>query len=91
MYRVKLRSKKVQKQLDHLPSADFRLVDEKLLSLAENPRPVGCRKLVDYIYRVRAGAYRIVYFVDDKNRLVEVGKIERRRERTCKDIEKLFG
>jgi len=90
VYRVKLRSKKVQKQLDHLSPADFRLVDEKLLSLAENPRPAGCRKLVDHIYRVRAGAYRIVYFVDDKNQLVEVGKIERRRERTYKDIEKLF-
>lgn len=75
MYQVRLRSKRVRKQLDDIPSADFRLVDAKLMTLRENPRPRGCRKLADDIYRVRAGA---------------LGKIARRTERTYKNIEALF-
>ena len=90
MYRVRLRSKRVHKQLDDISSSDFHLVDAKLMALRENPRPRGCIKLVDNIYRVRAGAYRIIDYIDDEERLVDVGKIARRTERTYKNIEALF-
>lgn len=90
MYQVRLRSKRVRKQLDDIPSSHFHLVDAKLIALRENPRPRGCRKLVDDIYRVRAGAYRIIYHIDDAERLVDVGKVARRTERTYKNIEELF-
>ena len=90
MYQVRLRSKKVRKQLSDVSASDFHLVDAKLMALRENPRPRGCRKLVDDIYRVRAGAYRIIYHIDDAERLVDVGKIARKTERTYKNIEELF-
>ena len=90
MYQVRLRSKRVRKQLDDIPSTDFQLVDAKLMALRENPRPRGCRKLIDDVYRVRAGAYRIIYHINDAERLVNVGKIARRTERTYKNIEGLF-
>jgi len=90
MYRIRLRSKKVRKQLDGLSAADFRRVDAKITRLRENPRPRGARKLFDDIYRIRVGDYRIVYRVDDARRLVDIGKVERRRERTYRDIGRLF-
>ena len=90
MYQVRLRSKKVRKQLDDISPPDFDLVDAKLMALRGNPRPRGCRKLVDNIYRVRAGAYRIIYHINDAERLVDVGKIARRTEQTYKNIEDLF-
>lgn len=46
-----------------------------------NPRPVGCVKLAGRDdYRVRVGEYRIVYAVDDAERLVLVARIAHRHE-----------
>jgi len=50
--------------------------------LEDNPRPSGCRKLFDNIYRIRIGPYRVIYEIDDERKQVEVGKIARRREDT---------
>jgi mRNA interferase RelE/StbE len=52
-----------------------------LAALAADPRPPGCQKLATGDgYRVRQGDYRIVYTVDDEDRVVEVYKIGHRRE-----------
>jgi mRNA interferase RelE/StbE len=46
------------------------------------PRPPGCEKLAgaDAWYRVRQGDYRVIYSVDDVDRIVQVVKIGHRRE-----------
>jgi mRNA interferase RelE/StbE len=62
----------------------------KLRVLADDPRPRGCEKLYDDIYRVRVGDFRIVYLVDEENKRLEVGGIRRRSERTYKGLEDLF-
>ena len=50
-------------------------------SLATKPRPVGCAKLAGRDgYRIRVGDYRVVYAVDDTERLVIVARIAHRRE-----------
>ena len=50
-------------------------------ALAANPRPVGCVKLAGRDdYRIRVGDYRVVYAVDDDERLVLVARIAHRRE-----------
>jgi len=51
-------------------------------SLADNPRPTGCEKLEakEGKYRVRQGSYRVVYSIDDQQRLVIIIKIGHRRE-----------
>ena len=57
-------------------------VSEALDRLTQTPRPHDCIKLVgqrDH-YRVRVGAYRIVYLVDDRMRSVLVDRIQHRRE-----------
>ena len=49
--------------------------------LADDPRPRGSVKLAGRNdYRVRVGDYRIVYAVDDDERLVLVARIAHRRE-----------
>jgi mRNA interferase RelE/StbE len=50
-------------------------------ALAFDPRPPGVMKLAGRDdYRVRVGDYRIVYAIDDAERLVIVARIAHRRE-----------
>jgi mRNA interferase RelE/StbE len=48
-------------------------------SLAEDPRPLGCRKLSGKDkYRIRAGQYRIIYAVQDAVLVVTIVKVGHR-------------
>jgi mRNA interferase RelE/StbE len=53
-----------------------------MAALADNPRPVGVRKLVQGTdaYRVRVGEYRILYAIDDAKKVVEISAVKHRRE-----------
>ena len=70
------------KELDALDDALFARIDRKIMALAENPRPPGCKKLKGYKdqWRVRVGDYRVVYTFDDQQLLVEVTRIRHRSE-----------
>lgn len=54
----------------------------RIQGLARAPRPPGSQKLAGEPerYRIRQGAFRIVYSVDEERRIVEVVKIGHRRE-----------
>jgi mRNA interferase RelE/StbE len=54
-----------QKELDALDSAVFTRIDRKLLSLADNPRPAGCKKLKGFKdqWRLRVGDWHVVYII----------------------------
>ena len=71
-----------QKELDHLDDAVFARIDRKILLLADNPRPAGCKKLKGYTdhWRIRVGDWRLVYIVDDTAKAVSVTRIAHRRE-----------
>ena len=90
VFEVRLRSKRVQRELDSLQEVDHERIVAKLRALANDPRPQGCEKLYDAIFRVRVGGFRIIYLVDEGNRRIEVGGIRRRSEKTYKGIEELF-
>jgi len=50
-------------------------------NLADEPRPPGATKLAGRgDYRIRVGDYRIVYAVDDEERLVLIARIAHRRD-----------
>ena len=73
MFEVRLRSKRVQQELDTLREADHQRVVARLKALADDPRPHSCERLYDDVYRVRVGGIRIIYIVDEENNHIEVG------------------
>ena len=71
------------KELEAAGGKDDRLrIVQRILGLAEDPRPPGSEKLAGYDdrYRVRQGNYRVVYLIDDKRREITVYRIGHRRE-----------
>jgi mRNA interferase RelE/StbE len=60
----------------------FTRIDQKILALANNPRPSGCKKLRGYKdhWRVRVGDWRLVYIIDDGARRVTITRVAHRRE-----------
>jgi mRNA interferase RelE/StbE len=79
-YNVVLK-RSAEKDLRNLPKAELRKVVEKISSLAKVPRPSGCVKLSGQEhYRLRQGDWRVIYGVDDTDRLVTVIKIGHRKE-----------
>jgi mRNA interferase RelE/StbE len=80
MYTIELR-RRAQRALDRLPEADFQALIEAMKQLAQTPRPRGIEKVKSTgSWRIRKGDYRIIYAIDDKQRLVTVVRIGHRRE-----------
>lgn len=72
---------RAEKQLASLDATPYEAIKKKIYSLRENPRPLGCRKLMDQPgWRVRAGDYRIVYEIDDASRIVTILRVGHRKE-----------
>lgn len=79
-YRVVIRPS-AERDFRSLSKADQERVAFRIRVLADNPRPPGSKKLGDpSIFRVRQGDYRIIYQVDDAQRLVLILRIGHRRE-----------
>ena len=70
-----------EKEMDKLSATVHRRLSQRILSLEENPRPRGARKLSgSEEYRLRIGAYRILYTVNDVDKLVTIVAVGHRRE-----------
>ncbi len=71
-----------KKELEALPDPVLSRIVRKLESLADNPRPAGCKKLKGYReqWRVRIGDWRVVYLIDETKKLVSILRIAHRRE-----------
>jgi len=89
-YTIQVASSRVERQLAALPETDRAHLVTRLLALANQPRPKGVKALARNVYRLRAGRYRVVYKIFDRERVVLIGKVAPRTERTYKDIEALF-
>jgi mRNA interferase RelE/StbE len=79
-YSVRLRASAVR-EIEHIePKKVRRQVVRRIGALADDPRPPGCEKLSGQSdrYRVRQGAYRIVYSVEDLVLVVYVVKVGHR-------------
>ena len=71
-----------QKELDALEDTLFTRIDRKILALADNPRPAGCKKLRGYKdqWRIRIGDWRVLYIVDDRAKVITITGVAHRRE-----------
>ena len=71
--------KSVAKDLRNIPSRDVKRILQKFDTLIDNPRPEGCVKLSSLeLYRIRQGAYRIVYEIQGDVLVVQVIKVAHR-------------
>lgn len=70
-----------EKELGALPPPTRDRIAKRLLTLEENPRPPGVRKLQAHKgYRLRVGDYRVLYTIDDGTQLVTIYAVGHRRE-----------
>ncbi len=69
------------KELEALPLKVRRRITGKIGGLATEPRPAGAEKLSGQErYRIRQGAYRVLYAIEDGAQTVTVVKLGHRRD-----------
>jgi mRNA interferase RelE/StbE len=70
-----------EKEMDKLPALIHTRLSRRILSLEDNPRPRGTKKLGGREeYRLRVGDYRVLYTIDDENGVITVFGVGHRRE-----------
>lgn len=79
-YRVVV-TRSARRELERLPKKEIERIAKRIHDLASDSRPLGCEKLsgTDF-YRIRQGDYRVLYRIDDAERLVDILRIGHRRE-----------
>ncbi len=76
-----------EKSILRLNESDYKAIVERIRSLELEPRPLATRKLTSTsLWRLRVGNFRIVYSVDDKERIIRVLRIARRSEDTYRRL-----
>ena len=80
-YKISIKRSAV-KEIEAIPQKKERQrIIKRIGQLADNPRPSGSRKLSGHDrYRIRQGAYRIVYSIKDDELLVVVVKVGNRKD-----------
>jgi mRNA interferase RelE/StbE len=81
-YSIRLKAS-AAKEIERIEPKKIRAqVVARIAGLAENPRPPGCEKLSgkNDRFRVRQGAWRIVYSIVDQDLVVFVVKVGHRSE-----------
>lgn len=73
--------RRAQKELAGLPKPDYERVRDEIVSLADDPRHSGCKKLVGRQgWRIRVGSYRVIYEIEDTKQEVTVLNVGHRRD-----------
>lgn len=72
----------VYKQLQRLPRQVFPTALDRIIRLANEPRPPDVKKLVgsDSDWRIRIGQYRILYEINDRAGVVTVYNVAKRSD-----------
>ncbi|MBU2508510.1 MAG: type II toxin-antitoxin system RelE/ParE family toxin [Bacteroidetes bacterium] len=81
MYNLYLEHR-AEKDIRKLPSIHLPTIISKIKNLSENPKPKGCKKLVqskDY-WRIRVGNYRIIYDIVESSKIIRIYKIQHRKD-----------
>jgi mRNA interferase RelE/StbE len=70
-----------EREMDRLPAVVHKRISRRILTLEDNPRLRGAKKLSGREeYRLRIGDYRVLYTIDDKNGVVTIFAVGHRRE-----------
>ena len=79
------------RDLERLPGQIVQRILNAIHELENNPRPPGCKKIVgsQSTYRIRVGQFRVIYEVDDQQRVVLVTRIRHRKGCLPVDLQKV--
>ena len=71
-----------ERDLKALSEENFLRIVPHLKALRSNPRPKGSKKLSGSKndWRIRIGSFRVLYEVDDKEKVVRIMRVRHRRE-----------
>lgn len=74
--------RRVERELDNLPTHVVPALREAIEHLRHDPRPPGCKKLKGRVtcWRIRVGAYRVLYDILDRDRAVVLLKVGPRKD-----------
>ncbi len=80
-YKISLK-RSVEKDLRKIDKSLIPKIVSTIENLAENPFPIGSRRLVgsNHTHRFRIGDYRIVYFIDSASQEIEIQRIRHRKD-----------
>jgi len=71
----------VEKDLRGIHPEDLAVLNDKIKSLAEQPRQHKTEKLKGIEgYRLRVGKYRILYDIDEHAKIVTIHRVQHRKE-----------
>jgi mRNA interferase RelE/StbE len=80
MYEIELSSAAAH-DYKKIPNSEIEHINDAIDQLEINPRPVGYKKLQNRnAYRVRAGNYRIIYEINDRELFILVIRIRQRSD-----------
>jgi mRNA interferase RelE/StbE len=80
VYRIHLLPQ-AQKDFNNYGGKVFDQIEAKIKALGTDPRPPGSIKLTaEEGYRLRSGQYRILYRIDDGEKIIYIYRIKHRRE-----------
>jgi len=88
VYRIEAR-RRVQRELNRLPWRDRDRIEAAIDTLAEEPRPSGCKSVRTAdpgTYRQQVGDYRMIYIVRDAEQVIVVARTARRGEDTYEGL-----
>ena len=71
-----------RKELENLDAKLVERIFPKIEELVSEPRPKGCKKLEgeENLWRIRAGDYRVVYHIFDKQKNVDIVHVRHRKD-----------
>ncbi|MBI1805535.1 MAG: type II toxin-antitoxin system RelE/ParE family toxin [Ignavibacteria bacterium] len=79
-FQIKYRAS-FEREFKRIPKEFIDTVAIRIDALAQNPFPVGCKKLTkEELYRIRVGDYRFIYSVDTNNKVVTIERIKHRKD-----------
>ncbi len=75
-------SRSARKELQKLEESTLHKIFPKIEILANNPKPLGCRKLQSYenLWRIRIGDYRVLYSIEENEKIIDIVAIRHRKE-----------
>lgn len=81
MFKVTI-TRSAEKDLKKLDRQIKNRIVTDILSLANDPRPQGCRKVLseDRVWRIRVGDWRIGYEISDAEEEITIIRVGHRRE-----------